>query len=287
MKFVSFEHSGETGYGVVLGETITRLDTLRDAPTDLKSYIEKHFDTPFHELPTHAGIPLGVVKLLPPIPNPGKVFCVATNFHEPARKGKPDPDYPLLFTRVAEAQTGHNSPILKPAVSEKFDFEGELAVIIGKSGHQITREKSMDHVFGYSCFNDGSVRDWQKHSTQFTPGKNFFQSAGFGPWIVCTQEISDPSRLTLETRVNNIVKQSISMRQMIFDIPWLISYISTFSPLAAGDVIVTGTPSGFGSTRKPQEFLFEGDLVDVEISSIGTLSNTVKQHKDPRDNFRN
>lgn len=277
MKYVSFEHDHKFGYGVVVGENIVRLDTSDDAPADLKSYIEKHHSHSLDATLPKDILPLNAVKLLPPIPNPSKVFCVATNFHEPSREGKPDPEYPLLFTRVAEAQTGHNSPILKPTVSEKYDFEGELTVVIGKSGHKISREKAMDHVFGYSCFNDGSVRDWQKHSTQFTPGKNFFQSAGFGPWIVCTQEISDPSALILETRVNNVVKQSISMQQMIFDIPWLISYISTFTPLIAGDVIVTGTPSGFGSTRKPQEFLVEGDQVDVTISEIGTLSNIVMQ----------
>nr|WP_254604243.1 fumarylacetoacetate hydrolase family protein [Leisingera sp. ANG59] len=227
-------------------------------------------------------IPLSAVELLPPITDPSKIFCVATNFHEPSRSGKLDPRFPLMFTRCADAQTGHDQPMLKPQHSEQYDFEGELAVIIGLPGHKIHRADAMSHVAGYSCFNDGSVRDWQKHSTQFTPGKNFYRSAGFGPWLVTTDEIPDPTALELETRVNGVVKQTIGMDQMIFDIPWLISYISTFAPLRAGDVIVTGTPSGFGSSRDPKEFLNDGDVIEVEISRIGTLRNVVQQDSDPR-----
>ena len=133
----------------------------------------------------------------------------------------------------------------------------------------------MDFVAGYSCFNDGSVRDWQKHSTQFTPGKNFLRSGSMGPWIVTKDEIDDFNSMALQTKVNGVTKQAITMGQMIFDIPWLISYFSTFIPLSPGDVIATGTPSGFGSSRNPAEFLNKGDVVDVSISGIGTLSNTV------------
>lgn len=282
MKLASFLTAEGPGFGVVEGDQIARLDRGPDAAADLKAWLALGKSHDPSVLSYSPRLPLAEVTLLPPIPNPSKVFCVATNFHEPARDGTPDPDYPLLFTRCAEAQTGHGAAILKPAVSEKFDFEGELAVIIGTPGHKIPRAQAMTHVAGYACFNDGSVRDWQKHSTQFTPGKNFFQSGGFGPWLETADAVPDPSALHLETRVNGVVKQAISLRQMIFDIPWLIAYCSTFAPLRPGDVIVTGTPSGFGATRTPPEFLRPGDVVEVDIPGVGLLRNTVAQDSDLR-----
>ena len=278
MKLVSYEYRGKRGFGVVEGDKITPIEST----PDLREYLPELMSGNQIAPPEQPSISLQDVSLLPPITDPFKVFCVATNFHEPARAGKPDPEYPLLFTRCAEAQTGHGQPILKPAHSEQYDFEGELAVIIGRSGHKIPRESAMAHVAGYSCFNDGSVRDWQKHSTQFTPGKNFYRSASFGPWMVTTDEIPDPTKLTLETRVNDVVQQRIGMDKMIFDIPWLISYVSTFTPLQPGDLIVTGTPSGFGSSRDPKVFLTDGDVVEVEISGIGILRNVVRQDQDAR-----
>jgi 2-keto-4-pentenoate hydratase/2-oxohepta-3-ene-1,7-dioic acid hydratase in catechol pathway len=284
LKFVSFARGDDLGYGIVVGASIQRLDLLPGAPADLKTYLAHRFPdlAPRHVAANE--VPLADVALLPPIPNPGNIFCIATNFHE---DGKPVPEFPLLFMRHAEAQTGHECPIMKPAVSEKLDFEGELAVIVGKSGYKIPRAHAMEHVAGYACFNEGSVRDWQKHSTQFTPGKNFRHSGAFGPWMVCTQEIPDPSRLVLSASVNGEVKQSIGIDRMIFDIPYLIAYISTFAPLHPGDVIVTGTPSGFGSSRNPPEFLSVGDRVEVEISGIGILRNMVAQDTDDRGYFRN
>ncbi|WP_202309310.1 fumarylacetoacetate hydrolase family protein [Mesorhizobium sp. L-8-10] len=279
LRFASFTHGSVPGYGLVEGDTILRLDAMPGAPVDLKSYLADRFPglTPCkRNLPV---LPLADVELLPPIPNPGKIFCVATNFHE---AGKEAPTFPLLFTRHAEAQVGHGQEILKPAASDRLDFEGELAVVIGRRAHRVAAADAMRHVAGYACFNEGSVRDWQKHSTQFTPGKNFYRSGGFGPWMVCTQEIPDPTVLALETRVNGVTKQAISMGRMIFDIPWLISYITTFAPLDPGDVIVAGTPSGFGSTRNPPEFLFPGDEVEVEIPGIGTLRNRVAAPGDAR-----
>jgi 2-keto-4-pentenoate hydratase/2-oxohepta-3-ene-1,7-dioic acid hydratase in catechol pathway len=272
---VSFERDGVAGYGVVVGEAIALLDGSESSPQDLKSYLAAYSAGVAPAFSDGAKIPLTSVRLLPPIPNPGKVFCVATNFHEPSQEGKPVPEYPLLFTRFGDSLTGHEAPILKPLPSDRFDFEGEVAVVVGKSGYRVPEEAAMAHVAGYSCFNDGSARDWQKHSTQFTPGKNFYQSGSFGPWLVTVDEIPDPARLTLETRVNGIVKQAIGLDRFIFSIPWLIAYISTFSPLAPGDVIVTGTPWGFGSSRQPPEFLRPGDVVEVEVSGIGILRNIV------------
>lgn len=274
MRLISFERDGEEGFGAVIGDRIARFDGQRTGDT-LKSLLERHHGTPWSDLPLLDDIALGAVRLRPPVPDPGKVLCVATNFNEPAREGKPVPEYPIVFTRFGDSFTGHGRPLLKPAVSEKFDFEGELAVVIGKRGHRIPAENAMDYVAGYCCLNDGSARDWQKHSTQFTPGKNFFASGSLGPWLVTADEIPDPTLLTLQTRVNGVVKQEIGMDAMIFSIPWLIAYFSTFTPLAPGDVLATGTPSGFGSSRTPPEFLSIGDEIEVEISSIGTLRNSV------------
>jgi len=272
MRLASFVHADQSAYGAVHGDHVVRLDQTPGAPVDLCGYIARHCgDWPAavsgEEIPLHA------VRLLPPIAAPGKILCVATNF----REGKPDPEFPLTFTRFADTIVGHGEPLLKPAVSQKYDYEGELAVIIGKPGHKIAREQALDHVAGYSCFNDGSVRDWQKHSSQFIPGKNFHRSGSMGPWLTTADEIDDFAAIELRTRVNGVVKQDISMARMIFDVAWLVSYFSTFTPLAPGDVIATGTPSGFGSTRTPPEFLVDGDRVDVEISGLGTLTNIVRQ----------
>ena len=275
MHLVSFETEDKAGYGVLEGGRIRRLDRGENSPPTLKGLLATLENLKLADAPS---LELDAVTLLPPIPDPGKGFCVASNF----REGKPSPDSPLLFTRCAEAQTGHASPILMPAVSDKFDFEGELAVVIGRPGHKIDQASAWDHIAGYACFNDGSVRDWQKHSTQFTPGKNFYRSGGFGPWLVTPDEVPDFSALSLTTRVNGVVKQQVAMADMIFDPAWLIAYISTFCPLEVGDVIVTGTPGGFGATREPKEFLSVGDVVEVDIPGVGHLINPVARDHDPR-----
>jgi len=286
MKLVSFSSGHETGFGFVDQDHLVPLKPSQGCGKDLKSHladiIKDIVAMGCTGLPRGAALPLASVCLLPPVPNPHKIFCVATNFDEPSRAKRPAPEYPLLFTRCAESLVGHGTALLKPAVSEAFDFEGELAVIIAAHGHKIPISEAMSYVAGYCCLNDGSVRDWQKHSTQFTPGKNFYRSGSMGPWLVTRDEVPSPASLHLETRVNGIIKQSIGMDRMIFNIAWLIAYISTFAPLAPGDVIATGTPSGFGSTRTPAEFLHVGDDIEITISGIGTLHNTVQQDSDPR-----
>lgn len=274
MRLVSFEVEGRAGYGIVEEDAILRLDTLAGAPVDLKAALAGWAATG-RQPAAGTMIALDEVDLLPPIPNPGKILCVATNFHEAARGDAPDPEYPLTFVRFAESFTGHGRPLLRPSVSGMYDFEGELAVVIGRPGRRIPRSEALAHVAGYACLNDGSVRDWQKHSTQFTAGKNFYRSGSIGPWMVAADAVPDPAALRLETRVNGTVMQRIGMDAMIFDIPWLISYFSTFTPLAPGDIIATGTPSGFGSSRTPQQFLSAGDVIEVDIPSVGCLRNVV------------
>ncbi|SCB36193.1 2-keto-4-pentenoate hydratase/2-oxohepta-3-ene-1,7-dioic acid hydratase (catechol pathway) [Rhizobium hainanense] len=280
MRYLSFSHGGEVSFGCVVGNAVTDLKRRSRLP-DLASYIALNASSLGKETDLTADYALADIRYLPVIPNPSKVLCVATNYWEAGNEGGERPDYPLTFSRFAASQTGHGEALLKSDLSEKFDYEGELAVIIGKAGRRIGEADALSYVAGYSCFNDGSMRDWQKHSTQFMPGKNFFRTGGFGPWMVSADEISNPTGLSLRTRVNGELRQSNDTSRLIFSIPWLISYFSQFTLLEPGDVIVTGTPNGFGSTRTPPVFLADGDTVEVEITGIGTLSNTVTTDSGP------
>jgi 2-keto-4-pentenoate hydratase/2-oxohepta-3-ene-1,7-dioic acid hydratase in catechol pathway len=218
------------------------------------------------------------VEWLPVIPNPDKILCVGLNFLEHIREvGKKVEDYPLIFLRLTSTQVGHLQPIIRPRASDNLDFEGELAVIVGKGGRHIRKEDALGHVAGYSIYIDASVRDWQRHTTQYTPGKNFPSTGGFGPWMVTADEIPDPTKLHLTTRLNGEVVQHSGLDDLRFSIPEIISYISTFTELVPGDVIITGTPKGVGAARKPPLWMKAGDTIEVEISSIGTLRNPVVQ----------
>lgn len=212
--------------------------------------------------------------LLPPIMNPGKIICVGLNYDDHRKEtGRAVVDHPTLFTRFADTLVGHDTAIVAPKNSDQLDYEGELAVIIGKTARHIAEESALDHVAGYACFNDGSVRDWQYQTSQFTPGKNFPRSGAFGPWMVTADEIPDPQALELTLRLNGAVMQQTTTDKMIFPVVRIIAYISAFTELAPGDVIATGTPAGVGSKRVPPVFLKPGDSVEVEISGIGTLRN--------------
>ncbi|ASY66830.1 putative fumarylacetoacetate (FAA) hydrolase (plasmid) [Sinorhizobium sojae CCBAU 05684] len=272
-------------YGCIVDQAVCDLGRRTGLP-DLASHIADRFPTLGWEADLAPDYSLSAIRYLPVIPDPRKVLCVATNYREPGDDGAARPEYPLVFSRFGISQTGHEEPLPKPEVSEKFDYEGELAVIIGKTGRRIAEAEAMTYVAGYSCFNDGSVRDWQKHSSQFTPGKNFARTAGFGPWMVTSDELPDPGALDLVTRVNGETRQRNNTSRMIFPIAWLISYFSQFTVLEPGDVIVTGTPSGFGSSRQPPEFLKIGDTVEIEIERVGTLRNVVADESQNQDNFR-
>lgn len=285
MRYLSFSHQGRASYGCIVDQAVCDLGRRTGLP-DLASHIAQRFPALGREQEIAPDYALTDIRYLPVVPNPGKVLCVATNYREVGDERAERPDYPLVFTRFGISQTGHDEPLAKPDVSDKFDYEGELAVIIGKRGRKIDEADALDYVAGYACFNDGSARDWQKHSSQFTPGKNFARSAGFGPWMVSSDELPDPGALDLQTRVNGEVRQRNNTSRMIFPIAWLISYFSQFTVLEPGDVIVTGTPSGFGSTRQPPEFLKIGDMVEVEIERIGTLRNVVAAERLVTKDFR-
>jgi 2-keto-4-pentenoate hydratase/2-oxohepta-3-ene-1,7-dioic acid hydratase in catechol pathway len=225
---------------------------------------------------SESDLALADVTLLPPVPDPGKIICVGLNYREHVvETGRTVTEKPTLFARYPESQVGHLSPIVKPAASDQHDYEGELAVVIGRGGRRIRECEALAYIAGYSCYNDGSVRDWQFHTSQFMPGKNFAASGAFGPWLVTADEIPDPTVLRLTTRLNGNVMQSATVNMMITSIQRLVAYITAFMPLHPGDVIVTGTPGGVGSKRKPPVFMKDGDVVEVEIDHIGTLRNPV------------
>lgn len=280
MKFVSFRLKGKDSYGAVVD----------DGVVDLGKRLGKKYPTlraalvagKLGELKAAAknkkpDLKLSKIAYLPVIPDARKIVCVGLNYREHrAETGRPDTAHPTLFTRYADSQVGHGQAMLKPRESDMFDWEGELAVIIGKGGRRIPREKAMACVAGYACYNDGSVRDWQRHTSQFIPGKNFPGTGGFGPWMVTTDELKEIQSQKLTTRVNGVVKQQATIDMMIFDIPALIAYISAFTPLRGGDVIVTGTPGGVGFARNPPEFMKAGDVCEIEITGIGVLRNPIK-----------
>ncbi|MBM3522240.1 MAG: fumarylacetoacetate hydrolase family protein [Alphaproteobacteria bacterium] len=282
MKLVTYKVGKAVSYGAVVGDGVVDLGkrlgkkypTLRAALkagklAELKATAAKAKKT---------DVALKKITFLPVIPDAKKIICVGLNYKDhQAETGNKETPHPTLFLRIQASQVGHEQPLIKPKESEKLDWEGELAVIIGRKGRRIAREKAMSHVAGYSCYHDGSVRDFQRHTSQFTPGKNFVGTGGFGPWLVTADEIKDISKQTLTTRVNGVVKQQAGIDLLIFDIPALIAYISTFTTLEGGDVIVTGTPGGVGAARNPPEFLKPGDVTEIDISGVGVLRNTVKE----------
>jgi 2-keto-4-pentenoate hydratase/2-oxohepta-3-ene-1,7-dioic acid hydratase in catechol pathway len=215
------------------------------------------------------------LTLLPVVPDAGKCFCIGLNYADHASEtGKASPDRPRIFIRSVQSLIGAGAPVLRPRASEQLDFEGELALVIGKSGRHIPKAQALDHVAGYTCFMDGSIRDWQKHST--TAGKNFEATGPLGPMLVTVDEIQDPGALELTTRLNGEVVQQANTAQMIHTIPALIQYLSTMVTLQPGDVICTGTPKGVGSRRTPPLWMRPGDVIEVEISGIGLLRNPVE-----------
>ncbi|MEQ8196012.1 MAG: fumarylacetoacetate hydrolase family protein [Rhodospirillales bacterium] len=284
MKFSSYEKSGEACYGLAGddGKLTTVPGDLAKKYPDLKAAIAA--DALGEIAKALAGqkpdAAIDTVKMLPVIPNPDKIFCVGLNYKAHREEGgHSEVDRPTIFTRVPESQTGHLCPMIKPKESDKFDYEGELALIIGKGGRRISEADALKHVAGYACYNEGSVRDFQRHTTQWIPGKNFSETGPFGPWMVTADEIPDPTVMTLETRLNGNVMQHTTTDLMIFPIPVQIAYVSLFTTLAPGDVFVTGTPGGVGSRRDPQVWMKDGDVVEIEISKVGLLRNTVKAEK--------
>ncbi|MEE8544871.1 MAG: fumarylacetoacetate hydrolase family protein [Alphaproteobacteria bacterium] len=279
MKVISFEHQGRASYGVVGdGGVIDAGAALKERYATLRALLEGDALGELAAVAEGASAlaALDEVSFLPVIPDPGKIILVGLNYESHRLEtGRPESPYPSLFSRTAETLVGHGQPMVKPRVSDQLDFEGEFAIIIGRGGRDISEADALERIAGYSCLNDGSVRDWQRHTSQWLPGKNFVGTGGFGPWMVTSDELTDPTACTLVTRLNGEEVQRGATDDFIYTIPFLMNYISTFTTLQPGDVISTGTPGGVGFAREPQLFMKAGDVIEVEISGIGTLTNPI------------
>ena len=271
MKLMSFRAGDTAAWGVVEGDMVVDCSSL--APTLKAALAAGLSPTSRAGLKRHR---ISEVTFLPPITEPDKIICIGLNYLTHILEGgREPPKKPTIFTRFANSQVGHGQPIIRPRASITLDFEGELAVIIGRPARHVTRDAAMACIAGYSCYNDGSVREWQRHTSQFTPGKNFLATGGFGPWIVTPDEAGEVSRTSLVTRLNGEEMQRATTDDLVFDIPALIEYCSTFTELVPGDVIITGTTGGVGAYREPPVWMKPGDVVEVEIGGIGTLRNPV------------
>ncbi|GJL35931.1 Homoprotocatechuate catabolism bifunctional isomerase/decarboxylase [Phytobacter ursingii] len=285
MKLASYIHHGRKSYGIYteagiidLGQKIgQQYPTLKDLlQWDALDVAQQYVDYP-------ADITDKDITFLPVIEEPGKIFCVGMNYAEKRKEFAETNNAPTLFIRFPDSQTGHARPVIKPNLTEEFDYEGELAVIIGKAGENIHRQDALNHVAGYSCYMDGSVRDWQH--AWFTAGKNWRQTGAFGPYMTTVDEIPDPHALSIQTWLNGMLVQNDSTASMIHKVADLISYISTFTMLSPGDVIITGSPGGVGKKRNPPLFMHEGDCVEVAIEKLGRLTNTIVESTSPANSF--
>lgn len=270
MKLLSFRCQGRSGWGRLEGDTVVELTTV-GVPT-LRVALARQVDL---AAPGHTTHRIQDVVLQQPITDPDKILCVGINYPSHAQETAQAvvPLHPSLFVRFPGSQVAHGEPVVCPRDSVQFDFEGELAVVIGQRVRHVDEAQAMLAVAGYSCFAENSARDFQRHAQQVTAGKNFDRSGSFGPYLVTPDEMGDLSVARLQTRLNGQTMQSERLGQMIFPVARLIAYISTFTELLPGDVIATGTPDGVGALRKPPVFLKPGDRLEIEIDGIGVLAN--------------
>jgi 2-keto-4-pentenoate hydratase/2-oxohepta-3-ene-1,7-dioic acid hydratase in catechol pathway len=277
MKLASFTIAGRAAWGVAEGDKVADLSIVPGMATLRQALSHPDAQAVIAAAATGAlRIPMSAVTLAPVLPDPDKIICVGLNYENHRKEtGRDEVAHPTIFTRFANSQIGHGAPMIRPRVSTHFDFEGELALVIGTPGRHIAKHDAFAHVAGYACYNDGSVRDWQRHTIQFTPGKNFVGTGAFGPFLVTPDEVGALSSLRLMTRLNGVTVQETTLGDMIFDIPTIIAYCSAFTRLEIGDVIVTGTPGGVGAKRTPPLWMKHGDTVEVEIDRVGLLSNPV------------
>ncbi|MEO5319103.1 fumarylacetoacetate hydrolase family protein [Arthrobacter sp. CC3] len=280
MNYASFVSAdGSPTWGIIADERAYDLGpTGTNLASTLRAAVEQGiFGTVGEEFRSAPSRAEADIEFLPAVTDPGKVICIGVNYRSHQEEsGKTEQKAPTVFTRFADSQMGHLQPAQMPATTTKFDYEGEVALVIGKEGFHVAEEDAFDYVAGYAAYNDLSVRDWQLAATQWIPGKNFPGTGGFGPYLVPAADLGDVNALTLETRVNGDIRQKASVSDLYFTIPQLIAYVTGFTKLSPGDVIVTGTPGGVGLFMEPSGLLSEGDVVEVEITGLGTLKNTVK-----------
>jgi 2-keto-4-pentenoate hydratase/2-oxohepta-3-ene-1,7-dioic acid hydratase in catechol pathway len=282
MRLASYNVRGRTGFGAVVGDGVVDL-RLRLAPR-LNTLLDVLRTQSLAEIAaTVAGVradfPLAEAELLPPVTAPEKILCVGVNYanrNEEYKDGSEAPKYPSLFMRTPGSLVGSGQPIVCPNISTQLDYEGEIALVIGRDGRHIARENALDYVAGLTLCNEGTIRDWTRHGKfNVTQGKNFDATGSIGPWMVTAGALDLAAPLHLTTKVNGETRQDDTTANMIFSFADLIAYISTFTTLKAGDVIVTGTPTGAGARFDPPRWLMPGDVVEIEVPEIGTLRNTV------------
>lgn len=278
MKLVSFSRLGKSSFGAVSGDGIVDLGAiLGPGIPDLKSLLaQPNLNLAQSVALAKPDFAFEDVIFDPVIPNPGKIWCCGLNYGEHVQEtSREATEKPMFFLRVADSQVGHGQPILRPRESTQLDYEAEIAVVIGKAGRRIAESDAWDHIAGYACYNDASVRDWQRHTQQWCPGKNFYRTGAFGPWLVTADEIPAGAVMNLSTRLNGETLQHATTDQMLHSIPRQIAYLSTVAPLQPGDVIVTGTPGGVGARRQPPVWMKPGDVVEIEIDRVGVLRNVI------------
>jgi 2-keto-4-pentenoate hydratase/2-oxohepta-3-ene-1,7-dioic acid hydratase in catechol pathway len=280
MKYASFlTPTGSSTWGVSIdGQAFDLGPTGLNLARTLRSAVEQgifgELPASFRTAPTYAE---SDIEFLPAITDPGKIICIGVNYRSHQEEsGKTEQKAPTVFTRFADSQMGHLQAAQMPATTTRFDYEGEMALVIGKEAFHVSEDEAFGCVAGYAAYNDLSVRDWQLAASQWIPGKNFPGTGGFGPYLVPAADLGDVNELTLETRVNGETRQKASVSDLYFTIPQLIAYVTGFTRLSPGDVIVTGTPGGVGLFMQPSGLLSEGDVVEVEITGLGTLRNTVE-----------
>jgi 2-keto-4-pentenoate hydratase/2-oxohepta-3-ene-1,7-dioic acid hydratase in catechol pathway len=278
MRWLSFLSNDSPSFGYLTSDGDGVVDVgKRGRLADLKSAIAAGALAELAErCGDQADLPLAGVTYLPTVPNPDKILCVGLNYKSHQEEtGRGGEGFPTIFVRFANAQVGHEQPVIRPRESNTLDYEGEIALVIGKAGRRIPKAEALSHVAGYSIYLDGSVREFQRQTSQFTAGKNFPGTGGFGPWLMTPDEVGELSQMEITTRLNGQVMQNATAEQLVFDFGDLIEYCSTFCELTPGDVLVTGTPGGVGAARKPPVFMDEGDEIEVAVTPIGTLRHRV------------
>ena len=281
MKFISFTYENKNSFGVVKEDTVIDLTHYIDGVTDLREAIRKEKLNELSEMAsfTETGISLEEVRYLPTITNPEKIICIGVNYLDRNAEYKDDselPKYPSVFMRTRESLVGHKEDILDPPESSQLDYEGEIVLIVGKDGRRIPMEQAKKHIAGMTIMNEGSIRDYLRHAKfNVTQGKNFAKSGSIGPWMVTADELNPFSSLEIKTKVNGELRQNDNTDNLMFSFEYLVSYLSTFYHLKAGDIIATGTPNGAGARFDPPKYLTAGDIVEVEVSGIGSLKNGV------------
>jgi 2-keto-4-pentenoate hydratase/2-oxohepta-3-ene-1,7-dioic acid hydratase in catechol pathway len=290
VKLISYQHDNAVRYGVLLGNNVVDMRHCMDAaPASINDFAAVAGSQPglMATIAARAaaaqGTPLAQVQLLPCIPRPSKIICLGVNYHDHAAEGgNTVADYPTIFFRGPSSLAAHGDAIPIPVISSSLDYEAELALVIGKITRNVSEADALDHVFAYACFNDATFRDYQRKTTQWTVGKNFDQTGGFGPYLVTADELPPGCvGLHIESRLNGRVMQSASTTDMVFHVAPTIAMMSACMTLEPGDVIVMGTPAGVGYARKPPVWMKGGDVIEIDIEGIGVLRNTVQGSKPP------